>query len=181
MTNLFDEVPIPPKTQMNVNLSAANEKTMLRILGVPGVLTKKCTNPTGVFLKRVKYKVDVGPFVVSGLDVAVETLVQLFAEVKKDLPDLYQEVKTTGLLCVRHRKSNPARYSNHSWGCSIDLYFGVAVVPQGKPTTHRGNLLLASYFQKYGWYWGAEFTGDSVDSMHFELAEETILKLPTLS
>src|SRR5262249_28770601 len=51
-------------------------------------------------------------------------------------------------------------------------------VPQGVRLAHRGNLLLAPYFSRHGWYWGAGFSGDSVDSMHFELAEETIAKIP---
>lgn len=181
MLILDDKVPIPPKDQMNKNLSPAREATMLKVLGKPGELTKDCSDPSGAYLKRIKYKFDVGPFKVSGLDHAVETLAQILNEVKKDLPQVYDEVKTAGVLCVRHRRGNPSRYSNHSWGASIDLYFGRSVVPQGKPVTHRGILLLAPYFEKYGWYWGAEFSGDSVDSMHFELAEETILKLPKYS
>lgn len=179
MSNLADEVPIPPKDQMNRNLSPAQETTMIKILGKPGALTKKCSDPKGSFLKRVKYKHDVGPFKVSGLDHAVETLAQIFAEVRIDLSTAFSEVRNAGVLCVRHRKGNPSRFSNHSWGASIDLYFGKSVVPQGKQKTHRGVLLLAPYFERYGWYWGAEFSGDSVDSMHFELAEETILTLPT--
>lgn len=180
MVNLSERVPIPPKDQMNTNLSSATEDTMLEKFSKPGPLTKECSDPTGIFKKRIKYGVDVGPFKVSGLDYAVESLRQIFQEVKRDLPQVYNEVKTTGVLCVRHRTNNPSRYSNHSWGSAIDLYFGDAVVPQGKRVTHRGNLMLSPYFNKYGWYWGAEFSGDSVDSMHFELAEETILKLPKL-
>jgi len=177
VSNLSDEVPIPPKDQMNANLSAATERTMLEVFGKPGPLTRDCAEPSGDFLKRVKFGVDVGPFKVSGLDHAVETLSQLFALVKAERPNVYAEVETAGMLCVRSRRGNPSRYSNHSWGTAIDLYFGEDVVPQATPRTHRGVLLLAPYFEKYGWYWGAEFSGDSVDSMHFELAEETILKL----
>jgi len=177
MILLSDEIPIPPKDQMNNNLSAARQSVMLAVLGKPGELTKDCSKPTGEFIKRIKKSFDVGPFKVDGLDYAVETLRQIFAEVQIDLPNVYKEVKNAGVLCVRHRRNNPTLFSNHSWGASIDIYFGNKVVDQGKKLTHRGNFLLAPYFQKYGWYWGAEFSGDSVDSMHFELAEETILKL----
>ena len=78
------------------------------------------------------------------------------------------------------RRHNPAHYSNHSWGTGIDVFFGKGVVPQGARAAHRGNLLLAPYFNRHGWYWGAGFSGDSVDSMHFELADETVLKMPDL-
>jgi len=51
---------------------------------------------------------------VSGLDFAVESIRQVFAEVEVKLPQVFKEVKTAGMLCVRHRRSNPARFSNHS-------------------------------------------------------------------
>jgi len=177
MDKLSDRVPIPPKQTINTNLSPATEQIMLRKFGKPGALTDDCSTPTGKFLRRVKSGVDVGPFKVSGLDFAVESLRQIFEEVEHKAPHLAREVKTAGMLCVRHRRSNPARFSNHSWGAAIDLFFGRNVVPQGTALTHRGVLRLAPFFNRHGWYWGAEFSGDSVDSMHFELAEETILKL----
>lgn len=175
---LDDQVPIPPKDLMNTGLSSATEAAMLTKFGNPGPLGKDCADPTDPFRKQIKWGVNVGPFKVSGLAYAVESLAQIFAAVEKDLPDVYAQVKNDGVLCVRARRSNPSKYSNHSWGTAIDLYFGAGVVKQGVALTHRGNLLLYPYFNKFGWYWGAEFSGDSVDTMHFELALETILKLP---
>ena len=150
---------------------------MLAKFGKPGPLTPNCSEPTGEFRKRIVWGVDVGPFKVSGLGYAVESLKQIFSEVRDKSPQVFAEVKTAGVLCVRHRRHNPSRYSNHSWGTAIDLYFGSRVVPMGRPVTHRGVLELFPYFNRNGWYWGAEFSGDSVDSMHFEIAEETILKM----
>ena len=91
--------------------------------------------------------------------------------------DVFKAVKTDGMLCVRFRRGNSGLLSNHAWGTAIDLFFGKDSVPRGTRRTHRGNFLLFPFFNRHGWYWGAEFSGDSVDSMHFELAEETILKL----
>lgn len=179
MSKLSDRVPIPPKDTINTNLSSATEQIMLRKFGKPGALTKNCSAPTGKFRRRIKSGVSVGPFKVSGLDFAVESLDQIFAEVEAKRPHVFSEVKTEGMLCVRHRRANPSRFSNHSWGAAIDLFFGTRVVPQGTPLTHRGLVLLAPFFNRHGWYWGAEFSGDSVDSMHFELAAETILKIPS--
>jgi hypothetical protein len=163
---------------MNTGLSPAKESTMLKKFGKPGQLTKDCSNPTGKIKKRIRFGVDVGPFKVSGLDFAVESLRQIFAEVQQQMPDVFAEVKTAGMLCVRHRRKSNMLFSNHSFGTAIDLFFGKAVVPQGVHLAHRGNLLLFPFFNRHGWFWGAEFSGDFVDSMHFELAEETILKLP---
>ena len=150
---------------------------MLKVFGKPGPLSPDCSNPSAAFQKRLVSGVDVGPFKISGLAIAAESLKQIFAQVNIEQPDLFKEVKTAGVLCVRARRGNPGRYSNHSWGTAIDLFFGSAVVPQGSHQTHRGIFLLFPFFNKAGWYWGAEFSGDSVDSMHFEMAEETILKL----
>ncbi|HEV7922490.1 MAG TPA: M15 family metallopeptidase [Thermoanaerobaculia bacterium] len=177
---LDDRIAIPPKSTMNIGLSPASEMIMLATFGQPGALTRDCSDPTGKFRKRITFGADVGPFKVSGLDFAVQSLRQVFAEVKEELPDVFASVKTEGLLCVRHRRKNPKRFSNHSWGTAIDLFFGSEVVDQGENETHRGNLLLFPFFNRHGWFWGAAFSGTTVDSMHFELSEEAISKLPQL-
>jgi hypothetical protein len=181
MSDLSHRVPIPPKDTMNTGLSPAKESTMLKKFGRPGQLTKNCSNPAVKFRKRLKFGVDIGPFKVSGLDFAVESLRQIFAEVQQQLPDVFNAVKNDGMLCVRHRRKSPLLFSNHSFGTAIDLFFGAAAVPQGVHLTEQGNFLLFPFFNRHGWFWGAEFSGDFVDSMHFELAEETILKLPDTS
>lgn len=177
-SSLSDRVPIPPPDKMNVGLSACNESTMLSKFGKPGELTVDCSAATGDFRDRIRTAFNVGPFKVTGLDYAVESLSQIFSDVQKNNQTLYDQVKNEGMLCVRARRHNPGHYSNHSWGTAIDIYFGSDVVPQGMRLAHRGNLLLAPYFNRYGWYWGAGFSGDSVDSMHFELSDETIQKIP---
>lgn len=174
MTRFQDHVPLPPLDCVNVGLSPCRESTMLDLLGVPGALTRDCSAPQGNFVARVHQRVDVGPFKVSGLDHAVERLRRMFMEVKADLPGVYDEVRNDGVMCVRARRLNPARFSNHSWGTAIDLFFGRNDIPQGAALVQRGVLALVPYFNRYGWYWGGGFSGDNVDSMHFELAEETV-------
>jgi hypothetical protein len=169
-------VPIPPRNTFNQNLSSASEGTMLEVFGIPGQKTQDCSPATGTFKKRVVTRVDVGPFKVSGLDIAVQSLKAVFAEAEEQIPNVVAAVKSDGMLCVRHKRGNPDSFSNHSWGTAIDLFFGADAVPMGSPHTQRGCLQLAPFFNKHGWYWGAGFSGKSVDSMHFELAEETIRK-----
>jgi Fungal chitosanase of glycosyl hydrolase group 75/D-alanyl-D-alanine carboxypeptidase len=176
-SSLSDRVPIPPPDKMNIGLSACTEGSMLGKFGRPGDLTPDCSAATGTFRERVRQNFNVGPFKVTGLDYAVESLLQVFSDVQKSNQALFDQVKNEGMLCVRARRHNLGHYSNHSWGTAIDIYFGDDVVPQGLKLAHRGNLLLAPFFNRYGWYWGAGFSGDSVDSMHFELAEETIQKI----
>jgi hypothetical protein len=172
MSGLADVVPIP--VSINIGLSACREDTMLTKLGSPGQLTDKCSSVTGDVKRRIRYGVDVGPFKVSGLDYAIESLAQVLSEVAQSNPDAYHQVRTAGMLCIRRIKHNPAHYSNHSWGTAIDLYFGSGVIQQGKRATQRGLLALYGSFNRNGWYWGAGFSGSSVDSMHFELAEQTV-------
>jgi hypothetical protein len=171
---LADEIPIPPANTFNEGLHSTPEATMLSLLGVPGNKTRDCSSPTGQFARRIKFNVNVGPFRVSGLDIAVATLKAVFDEAKTTMPEVVAAVKTEGMLCVRHKRNNPNSFSNHSWGAAIDLFFGRDVVGQGVRKTHRGVLKLAPIFNRHGWFWGAGFSGNSVDSMHFELAEETI-------
>jgi hypothetical protein len=147
---------------------------MLEIFGVPGAKTQDCSPASGPFLRRIVSRFDVGPFKVTGLDLAVKLLKAAFDEAEQQIPNVVAAVKNDGMLCVRHKRPNPSSFSNHSWGTAIDLFFGDDAVPQGSPKTHRGLLQLAPFFNKHGWFWGAGFSGKSVDAMHFELAEETI-------
>jgi hypothetical protein len=174
-------VDIPQRDTFNKDLSSASEGTMLQLFGVPGAKTQDCSPATGTFKRRIVSRVDVGPFKVSGLDVAVQSLKAVFDEAEEQIPNVVAAVKNDGMLCVRHKRTNANSFSNHSWGTAIDLFFGSDAVPQGSAKTHRGCLQLAPFFNKHGWYWGAGFSGGSVDSMHFELAEETIRNPPPTS
>ena len=174
--SLSDIVPIPPG--INMGLSSCREDTMLQKFGSPGALTDQCSAVSGTVRPLVRYSVDVGPFKVSGLEYAVNSLAEVFDLVSNSSPETFDAVKTAGMLCVRRIKHNPAHFSNHSWGTAIDLYFGNGVLSQGKSATQRGFLSLFQAFNQCGWYWGAGFSGGSVDSMHFELANETILTRP---
>jgi hypothetical protein len=174
-------VAIPPRNTFNQNLTSASEATMLQIFGVPGAKTQDCSPATGTFLRRIVSRFDVGPFKVSGLDIAVQLLKAVFDEAEQQIPNVVAAVKNDGMLCVRHKRMNANSFSNHSWGTAIDLFFGTVAVPQGVNKTARGCLQLAPFFNKHGFYWGAGFSGSSVDSMHFELAEETIRNPPPTS
>jgi hypothetical protein len=111
---------------------------MLEVFGIPGQKTQDCSPATGTFKKRVVARVDVGPFKVSGLDIAVQSLKAVFAEAEEQIPNVVAAVKSDGMLCVRHKRGNPDSFSNHSWGTAIDLFFGDDAVPQGSPIRIAG-------------------------------------------
>ena len=118
---------------------------MLQLLGVPGRKTEQCSEPTGPFVSRIKFGVNVGPFRVSGLDVAVASLKAVFDEARAAMPDVVAAAKTVGMLCVRHKRNNPNSFSNHSWGAALDVFFGTRVVPpapQDPPRRAEADALL---------------------------------------
>jgi hypothetical protein len=151
---------------------------MIKLLGIPGRKTENCSDPTGDFAEHVTGVVDVGPFRVRGLNAAVESLRQVFAALKRQAPQVHDEVRTDelGMLCVRHIRNQPDAFSNHSWGTAIDLKFGPKEVGRGEHVTQRGFLSLFPIFNRFGWFWGAGFSR-TPDSMHFEVAEETIARM----
>jgi len=111
---------------------------------------------------------------VSGLDFAVQSLKQIFAEVQQQLPDVFAAVKSDGMLCVRHRRKSSLLFSNHSFGTAIDPGRRASGCAFGR--ARKSSPL--SFLQSARLVLGRGVSGDFVDSMHFELAEETILKLP---
>lgn len=179
LSDLADEVAIPAAGTFNVGLTAVSESAMIKKFGVPGALTKDCSDPNSAFEKRVVRKVDVGPFKVNGLKEAVDLLKAAFDEVKQQFPEVFAQVRNDdlGMLCVRHRRTDENVFSNHSWGTALDLKFADEEIGQGTPLTQRGFLSLFPIFNKFGWFWGAGFSGKSVDSMHFELSQEAIDKI----
>ena len=172
VSDLSREVPLPPASQMNVGLSAASHATMMRIFGAPGRLTRDCSPVTNPTLKKETITANVGPFRVTGWKPAVESLKVIFAEIKAEMPEVFAQVQTAGMSCVRHVRQNPSRFSNHSWGTAIDVFFGGNVDDVGDGMCQAGLLKMAPIFNKHRWYWGAEFSLE--DSMHFEVSEQLI-------
>lgn len=171
-----DLIPVPRPWDINSRLSPLSNALMFDVFGKPGRLTRDCSPPTLPKLKRELVTESVGPFNVTGLRPLVASLKDLFAEVREKDRDLYEEVKTAGMLCCRAVRGSTTHFSNHSWGAAIDLYFGnKGVAPLGQPVTHRGVLKLYRAFHERGWWWGAAFS--RVDSMHLEISKEKLLEL----
>jgi hypothetical protein len=176
---------IPAKEGLNPGLTRALPATLAAALGVPdmhGMDAAKCYNARATAaLQRRLVKADVGPFTVTGHSAAVASLKRIFAAVRREHPELYAQVKTAGMLCIRLRRqinadgttSSGKELSNHSYGTAIDLYFGKGADFKRDGKCAGGLLALYPYFLKEGWFWGAAIPGNE-DPMHFELAEETL-------
>lgn len=169
-------IKTPPRSHMNSGLSPALMRTYLEIFGAPrNRSTNDCAPITNPKLSRLIVTADVGPFRVTGLKPAVQSLTAIFTKVQKDNPSLYAAVRTAGMTCCRHVRGFPGTWSNHAFGGAVDLYFGDSIDQMGDGRTQIGLKLLYPYFHNAGWFWAAGYRTRE-DSMHFELADETIWK-----
>jgi hypothetical protein len=147
---------------------------MLELFGRPGRLSTDCTPLTSNRLRKDIVTESVGPFRVTGFRPAVAAVRRIFERVRAEQGPLYRQLGTTGMLCVRAIRGWSSLYSNHSWGMAIDITISRHVVPQGSAKTSRGLLSLYPYFHAERFYWGAGFSGNRRDPMHFEASAELV-------
>jgi hypothetical protein len=164
-------VPKPARETINIGLGSASAEDLIDLLGNPREsYTGDCqpiTNPT--LAAKIKTE-SVGPFRATGHETALQSLRDIFAAVKNELPDLHAILGSAGMECARlvklpHGKLGKSP-SNHSWGLAIDIKLNGQLDEQGDDMVQRGLLILARYFNAAGWYWGAAFNKE--DGMHFQ-------------
>lgn len=174
----FDElVPLPDKSQVNVGLTSVKNARLQELFGNPrSSFTGKCQPVTNKTFAAQIAKRKVGPITVTGLKVALDSLGKIFERVEQEVPGLLSQVTTEGMLCCRRVKLPGgvlgANLSNHSWGIAVDLKIAGVLDKQGDGLAQRGLLILSSYFNAAGWYWGAAFPKE--DSMHFEVSAKLL-------
>lgn len=159
---------------VNAGLRPARQSTMLELWGAPAEhLSTQCQAVTNPVLKtQLTYGVNMGPFRVSGHIKAIHSLRYILNEVKREEPDLYHRLGTAGMLCCRVVRGSDRTWSNHSWGTAIDITIDGQLDTYGDGYCQHGLLSLARFFNREGWYWGAEFQRE--DSMHFESGEQLV-------
>jgi hypothetical protein len=161
--------PKPDRSTINSGLTATSPSYMKSVLGVPGALSEDCSSVTNSNLKKLMVTDDVGPFRATGLRPAVNTLKNIFARVEAENPDLYSQLGTAGMLCVRKVRGG-SDFSNHSWGSAIDIKINGKLDSRGDNKTQLGLTELYPYFEAENFYWGAAFPTE--DSMHFEVSRQ---------
>lgn len=166
------EVPVP--SDVNRGLLAATSGMMVELLGRPrrsfNANCQPITNPA--FRNRVITD-DVGPFNVTGFDLAVRDLKTLIMpEITKKYPKL--KLSSAGMLCCRLVRGSTSSISNHSWGTAIDLKIDGVLDEYGDGKVQYGLTLIAPIFNKHGWYWGAHFRKE--DGMHFDVSYNKLKK-----
>lgn len=170
---LTDLIPIP--SNINTGLSSAKQLTMKSLLGTPrGSFNDSCQPVTNAFLKSIIKTVDVGPFRVTGLIPAIDSLKEVLADIRLEQPEVFAVLGTEGMLCARFMR-NSSNISMHSWGTAIDLKLDGILDAPGNNKTQRGLALIAPIFNRHGWFWGGGFPTE--DAMHFECSDQKIRQL----
>lgn len=183
--NYLEKLPVPAKGTFNIGLTSPKNADMLGLFGhsvINGAYNPngKCTVVNNPVFKAKLATRNVGPFKVTGLNVALDSLAAIFSRVESEVPDLYALLQTEGMLCARFTKIKQPDgsikigpdVSNHSWGSALDIKLGGILDPQGDNKVQRGLLVLSTYFNSAGWYWGAAFPTE--DAMHFEVSKSLL-------
>jgi hypothetical protein len=171
---ITDLIPIP--ANINPGLNAARQVTMLSLLGNPrGSYTRDCQPVTHPRLRDLVRTANVGPFRVTGLGPAVESLTEVLADIQREQQEVFAALGTAGMLCARLVRGSASSISNHSFGTAIDLTLNGMLDAPGNGRTQSGLAAIAPIFNRHGWYWGAGFPRE--DAMHFELSDQKIRQL----
>ena len=173
-------VPIKDILPINVGLTPAQEATMVSILGSPTIpLTTKCQNSkASLKVKDLMEKRKISAvFDLTGIRPALDSVQAVLKKVFAANPGLEAVLDTEGMLCVRRRKPTSGavskKLSNHSWGTAVDFKIAGFEAPGNtKQNVPKFIAIMIPFFNAEGWLSGIAFN----DSMHFEVADETIKK-----
>jgi hypothetical protein len=175
MGELSKTVVLNDRSKLNGQLRGARNNTMLGLIGNPrSSYDQDCRQVTNDKIKSLVVTKDVGPFSVTGLRPAVETLHAILADVEREEPAVHAVLSTAGMLCCRNVRGSATAISNHSWGTAIDLKIEGALDVRGDGRAQVGLLKIHPIFNRHGFYWGAAFPTE--DAMHFEASDELIRK-----
>ena len=187
MKHYTDLVPVPDEATFNLGLTSPRNSDMLKYLGHPVKGGKylesgKCTTVDNLKFKSLLTTASVGPFRTTGIWPAIESMRSVFDRVKNEVPDLYAILGTAGMQCARFTKIRQKdgsikigpNISNHTWGTAIDIRLDGKLDAQGNDKVQRGLLILSTYFNTAGWYWGAAFPTE--DAMHFEVSKSLLAR-----
>jgi hypothetical protein len=146
---ITDLVNIP--SGINPGVHGAKQHTMLALLGNPrGNYSQECQPVTNPTLSPLMVTDSVGPFRVTGLLPAVQSLKEIMREILQNEAGIYHALGTAGMLCVRHVRGSSAAISNHSWGTAIDITLKGKLDVRGDGKVQLGLTKIAPLFNKIG-------------------------------
>ncbi|MEE3099260.1 MAG: M15 family metallopeptidase, partial [Pseudomonadota bacterium] len=166
-------VLIADRRGANEGLTVASPAFLAELIGPPREdLTDDCQTATNPALAALLATENVGPIDARLARPALASLRQVFANVEVYEPELYRRIRSAGSLCVRRIRGSDASASAHAYGLAVDINIDGALDELADGKTQLGLILLADFFRKEGWIWGAGFGRE--DSMHFEVSREKL-------
>jgi hypothetical protein len=166
-------VLIADRRSANDGLSHATPSFLRELIGLPRPdLTDTCQSATNPKLRDLLATEDVGPIRATLVRPALVSIRQVFANVQVFEPELYDRIKTAGSLCVRRIRGAQSAASAHAYGLAVDINIDGVLDSLADGKTQLGLILLADFFKKEGWIWGAGFGRE--DSMHFEVSRDKL-------
>jgi hypothetical protein len=185
--DFLERIPLPPKETFNVGLTSSPNSQMLELFGHPVKNAAyrsdgECTVADNQKFAKLLETRSVGPFRVTGISPALDSLTQILDRVRVEVPDLHAMLGTAGMHCARFTKIRQKdgtlkigpNVSNHTWGTAVDIKLRGQLDKQGDNVTLRGLMVLSAYFNAANWYWGAGFSTE--DAMHFEVSRGLLAK-----
>jgi D-alanyl-D-alanine carboxypeptidase len=167
---------------INVGLHSSAEGTMISTLGSPIMPLTTTDQPDRVspLVKQLRQTVKLSPnVVVTGIRPAIDSVKTILAEAFKQEKDSNHDLESVlashDMLNVRLRKPTSGKpstkISNHAWGTAIDF----RIIGNSHPGDTGQSIpkfiaVLLPFFNAEGWFSGIGFH----DTMHFEVADETI-------
>lgn len=159
----------------NPGLSCTDNRFMVATFGMPRESFSDNDQPvTNQALKKQLVTASVGPFRVTGLRPAVESLTAVMEDIRTERPEMHEALGSAGMLCCRYVRGSKTAISNHSWGTALDLKLNGLLDRRGDGMVQYGLTLIAPIFNRHGWYWGAAFRTE--DAMHFEVSRGLLEK-----
>lgn len=174
-------------TGTNSGLVSPTNELMLNIFGEPRKNKDYTQDDKGLDnkdLTKLHKSDNVGPFKVTGLSLALESLKEIMIDINKEQPDLYTRLGHDGMRNVRCQRGSSTKISNHAWGTAIDLMIDGLRDPYKDGKTQHGLTLVVPIFNRHGWYWGGAYKPkkdkkgilkNNEDAMHFEVGKGKIL------
>ncbi|MDO6590531.1 M15 family peptidase [Loktanella sp. D2R18] len=168
-------VLIADRRSANDGLTVASPSFLRDLIGLPrNDLTDDCQPATNSTLTDLLVTENVGPIRARMVRPAISSIRQVFANVQVFEPELYDRIQSAGSLCVRLIRGSTSSASAHAYGLAVDINIDGVLDGLADGKTQLGLILLADFFKKEGWIWGAGFSRE--DSMHFEVSREKLLQ-----
>lgn len=174
LRDAFDQVVlIADRRSFNDGLTVASPRFLASTFGLPRQdLNDRCQSMANPRLRDLLRTEDVGPIRARLLAPAIASIRSVFAQVQEFEPELYARIASSGSLCVRLIRGSAGSASAHAYGLAVDINIDGQLDNFADGKTQLGLILMADFFKKEGWIWGAGFRRE--DSMHFEVSREKI-------